>query len=130
MDTESDETLLERMGGASAVLDALDGLYARMAEDDLLAPYLEGVDTQVLRDKQYDFLGRMLDASEYDGDRLRRAHQGLVDRGLGDAHFDALLAHLRPALVDAEVPDDCIDEVIASYESTRADVLCKPIDGS
>lgn len=120
-----EETLLERIGGASAVLDALEIFYDRLFDDDLLAPFLEGVDPQVLLEKQYDFLGRMLEASEYDANRLRGAHQALVDRGLGDPHFDAYLAHLRVALAGAEVPEDCIDEVIAAFEATRDDVLCR-----
>lgn len=128
-DTEDgvlEETLLERMGGASAVIDVLEAFYDAMFVDPLMAPFLERADREVLLEKQYDFLGRMLDASEYDGSRLRAAHQELVDQGLGDVHFDALLVHLRAALVASdEVPDDCIDEVVAAFEATRADVLCK-----
>jgi truncated hemoglobin YjbI len=48
-----------------------------------------------------------------------------VDAGLADAHFDRTLEHLRAALADAEVPQDCTDEVIAAFESTRADILCR-----
>ncbi len=122
----AEETLLERMGGASAVLDTLEIFYGRMFADDLIAPYLERADPQVLLEKQYDFLGRMLEASEYDAERLRAAHKELVEEGLSDVHFDALLVHLRAALVASdEVPDDCIDEVVAAFEATRADVLCK-----
>lgn len=119
------ETLLERMGGASAVIDAIEALHERMLADDLLIPYLEGIDAQVWTEKQFDFLGRMLEASEYDGPRLRRSHQRLVEAGLGDAHFDRTLEHLRAALGDAAVPEDCADEVIAAFESTRADILCR-----
>lgn len=119
------KTLLERMGGASAVIDAIDGLHDRMLDDEELAPFLEGVDVEVWAAKQFDFLGRMLEASEYDGDRLRAAHRRLVDAGLSDHHFDLTMAHLRLSLADAEVPEDCIDEVIAAFETTRADILCK-----
>jgi truncated hemoglobin YjbI len=119
------ETLLERMGGASAVIDAIEGLHDRMLADDTLTPFLEGIDADVWSAKQFDFLGRMLEASEYDAQRLRVSHQRLVDAGLGDAHFDRTMEYLREALVDAEVPADCLDEVIAAFESTRADILCK-----
>lgn len=124
-DDGAEETLLERMGGASAVLDTLELFYDAMFADELIAPFLERADRQVLLEKQYDFLGRMLDASEYDGATLRAAHRQLVADGLGDEHFDAFLAHLRVALVDAEVPADCIDDVVDAFEATRADVLCK-----
>jgi len=120
------KTLLERMGGASAVIDTLEGLHDRMLADDTLAPFLEGVDVEVWTSKQFDFLGRVLDASEYDSAMLRRAHQRLVDQGLDDVHFDATLEHLRAALKDAEVPDDCIPEVTEVFESTRRDILCRP----
>jgi truncated hemoglobin YjbI len=119
------ETLLERMGGASAVIDAIEALHERMLADEVLVPFLEGIDPQVWTEKQYDFLGRMLEASEYDGPRLRTTHQRLVDAGLGDEHFDRTLEHLRVALGVAEVPPDCADEVIAAFESTRADILCR-----
>lgn len=119
------ETLLERMGGASAVMEAIEGLHDRMLSDDTLTPFLEGIDADVWTAKQFDFLGRMLDASDYDGERLRVTHQRLVDAGLGDAQFDRTLEYLRAALTEAEVPSSCHDEVIAAFESTRADILCK-----
>jgi truncated hemoglobin YjbI len=125
MDSNGADTLLVRMGGASAVIDAIEGLHDRMLADDSLTPFLEGIDAQVWTEKQYDFLGRMLEASEYDGPRLRRTHQRLVDAGLSDEHFDRTLAYLREALADAEVPRDCTDEVIAAFEATRADILCR-----
>lgn len=119
------ETLLERMGGASAVIDSIEGLHDRMLADERLTPFLEGVDADVWSAKQYDFLGRMLEASEYDAERLRASHQRLVDDGLGDEHFDLTMGYLREAMVDAEVPEDCLDEVIAAFESTRVDILCR-----
>ena len=119
------DTLLVRMGGASAVIEAIEGLHDRMLIDDTLTPFLEGIDAEVWTAKQFDFLGRMLEASEYDGERLRVTHQRLVDAGLGDAQFDQTLEYLREALVEADVPSDCIDEVIAAFESTRADILCR-----
>lgn len=124
MDTGDEKTLLERMGGASTVIDTIEGLHARMAEDNDLSRFIEGVDPEVWTGKLFDFLGRMLGASEYDGGRLRRAHQRLVDGGLDDSHFDATLDYLRAAMVQAGVPDSCLDEVITAFESTRSDVLC------
>lgn len=119
------DTLLVRMGGASAVIDTLEHLYQKMLADTDLAPFLDGIDLEVLEAKQYDFLGRMLEASEYDGDRLRVVHQRLVDAGLDDRHFDATLNYLREAMAEADVPEECRDEVVAAFESTRADVLCR-----
>ncbi|MCZ7631376.1 MAG: hypothetical protein M5U19_21025 [Microthrixaceae bacterium] len=88
-------------------------------------PSWKGVDTEVWSAKQYDFLGRMLEASEYDGQRLRVSHQRLVDAGLADVHFDRTMEYLRESLVDAQVPGEYLDEVLAAFESTRADILCK-----
>ena len=119
------DTLLERMGGASAVIEAIEALHAQMLADDTLSPFLEGVDPEVWTAKQFDFLGRMLEASEYDGPRLRQSHQRLVDAGLGDAQFDRTMEHLRAALKEAEVPGECVDEVVAAFESTRDDILCR-----
>lgn len=112
------------MGGASAVIETLDGMHARMLADERLAPYLEGVDTDVLAGKQHDFLGRVLGASECDGERLRSAHAGMVARGLSDEHFDLTLDYMRAAMEDAGVPPECVDEVAKVVESTRRDVLC------
>lgn len=118
-------TLLERMGGASAVMDSLDGLSRRMVADETIAPFFEGIDAQVWTEKLYDFLGRTLEATEYDAGRLRTSHQRLVDAGLSDIHFDLTMGYLREALVEAAVPADCVDEVVNLFESTRNDVLCK-----
>jgi hemoglobin len=119
------QTLLERMGGASAVIDTLESLHHKMMGDADLAPFMEDVDLEVLEAKQFDFLGRMLDASEYDAERLRVAHQRLVQAGLGDRHFDTTLGYLRDAMAEAGVPAECVDEVVAAFESTRPDVLCR-----
>lgn len=118
-------TLLERMGGASAVMDVLDGLSRRMIDDETLAPFFDGVDAQVWTDKLYDFLGRTLEATEYDAQRLRTSHQRLVNAGLGDAQFDLTMEYLRDSLAEVDVPEDCVDEVLDLFESTRKDVLCK-----
>ena len=54
---------------------------------------------------------------------MRDAHSHLVDQGLGDSHFDAVMEHLGSTLKELNVPDDLIGQAAGIAESTRADVL-------
>ena len=120
-------TLLERMGGVSVVLDMVDRLHAKMNDNQELAPFMEGVDLDVLGRKQTDWLGRFLgEASEYDASALRNAHQRLVDQGLSDRHFDITLEYIAETLRELEVSASCVAEITAIVQETRDDVLCKP----
>jgi hemoglobin len=63
--------------------------------------------------------------ANYKGRDLKTAHAGLVQRGLGDAHFDAVARHLATTLEDLGVTPDLIGEALAIVGGQRTTVLGK-----
>jgi hemoglobin len=61
--------------------------------------------------------------NHYTGLDMRRGHARLVQQGLDDSHFDAVMEHLGGTLKELGVPDALIGQVAAIAESTRKDVL-------
>jgi hemoglobin len=60
----------------------------------------------------------------YKGKDLREAHAHLVkERGLTDAHFDAVAGHLKGTLEELGVDAALIGEVLALVGGTRVEVL-------
>ena len=64
-------------------------------------------------------------APNYPGKNLRDAHKHLVNKGLNDTHFDAVMEHLGSTLAELGVPADLITEAAGIAETTRNDVLNK-----
>jgi hemoglobin len=59
----------------------------------------------------------------YTGLDMRRAHAHLVQQGLNDSHFDAVMEHLGATMKELNVPDELIAQAAAIAEGTRNDVL-------
>ena len=76
------------------------------------------------RAKQKSFLTMIFSGpNDYTGKDMRTAHAQMVEKGLTESHFDAVVSHLKATLEDMEVNSDAIDEVMAIAESTRDVVL-------
>ncbi len=76
------------------------------------------------RAKQKSFLTMVFgEPNDYTGKDMRTAHAQMVEEGLTERHFDAVVGHLKATLEDMGVDNDAIDEVMAIAESTRDDVL-------
>jgi hemoglobin len=118
-------TLYEKLGGEAAVLAAVDGFYKRVLGDPLTAPFFDETDMNAQARKQMSFMAHAFGGpDEYKGKDLREAHAHLVrDRGLTDAHFDAVASHLKATLEELNVADDLIAEVMALVGGTRGEVL-------
>ena len=125
--TDTDESLFDRVGGDAALEAAVDLFYKKILADDSVCDFFEGVDMDAQRDKQRSFIKFALGAApEYTGKSLAEAHAALVDKGLNDAHFDAVAGHLQDTLKELEVSDDLVEEVISVIAGTREDVLTGP----
>jgi hemoglobin len=61
--------------------------------------------------------------NNYTGLDMRRGHAHLVERGLDDTHFDAVVDNLAATLTELGVAQSDIAEVAAIAETTRNDVL-------
>lgn len=116
--------LYERIGGQAAVMAAVDLFYEKVLADDLTRPFFAGLDMAAQTRKQVAFMTWAFGGpDEYKGRSLRAAHAPLLNRGLGDAHFDAVAKHLEATLTELGVARNLIDETLAIVGGTRNEVL-------
>jgi hemoglobin len=118
------EPLYDRIGGEAAVMAAVDLFYQKVMSDELTRPFFVGLDMEAQVKKQVSFMTWAFGGPpEYRGRDLRTAHAGLVKRGLGDAHFDAVAGHLAATLQELGVAPALIQEVIGIVGAQRDVVL-------
>jgi len=118
------QTLFEKLGGEAAVDAAVDIFYRRVLSDHRINRFFDNVDMEKQAAKQKAFLTMAFGGpNNYTGADMRNAHAHLVEKGLNDTHFDAVMEHLTGTLEELNVPKELIDEVAAIAESTRNDVL-------
>lgn len=119
-------SLFEKIGGKEAVNAAVGVFYEKVLADDRINKFFEGIDMNAQRRKQIMFLTYAFGGpNNYDGQSMRDAHAKLVEKGLNDSHFDAVVENLGATLKELGVPDELIQEAAAIAESTRNDVLGK-----
>ena len=120
------DALFDKIGGEAAVNAAVDIFYRKVLSDDSVVDFFDGVDMDTQAAKQKSFLTMAFGGSNnYSGDDMRKGHAHLVERGLNDSHFDAIMGHLGATLTELNVPGELISEAAAIAESTRNDVLGK-----
>lgn len=118
------QSLYERLGGEAAVDAAVDIFYRKVLADDRINGFFDNVDMDQQAAKQKAFLTFAFGGPHhYTGKDMRGAHAKLVQRGLNDTHFDAVMEHLGGTLKELNVPNELIAECAAIAESTRNDVL-------
>jgi len=118
------DSLFERLGGEAAVEAAVDIFYRKVLLDSSISHFFDTTDMDAQRVKQKAFLTMAFGGPKnYTGKELREAHAPLVEKGLGDEHFDAVAGHLDATLRELGVSDDLIGEIMAIAGSTRDDVL-------
>jgi len=120
------DALFDRLGGEAAVNAAVDIFYRKVLADDRINSFFDGVDMEKQAAKQKAFLTMAFGGpNNYSGEDMRKGHAHLVERGLNDSHFDAVVENLGGTLKELGVADDLIAEVAAVAETTRNDVLGK-----
>ena len=121
-----DESLYQRLGGASMIERAVDGFYLKVLADDRVRRFFDDIDMDTQRARQRDFLIYALGGpAQYTGKDLREAHQRLVDSGLSDIHFIIVCEHLVSTLNELGAPADAVVGVLTFLESKRDDILCR-----
>lgn len=119
-----DKSLYDRIGGEAAVDAAVDVFYRKVLADDRISAYFEDIDMDKQAAKQKAFLTFALGGpNQYSGKDMRTGHARLVQQGLDDTHFDAVMENLAATLQELNVPAELIAEAAAIAESTRNDVL-------
>ncbi len=121
-----DESLYQRLGGASVIERAVDAFYLRVLADERVRRFFDDVDMDTQRARQREFLTFSLGGpATYSGKDLRTAHQRLVDMGLSDIHFVIVCEHLVSTLNELGAPADAVVGVLTFLESKRDDILCR-----
>jgi len=119
-------SLFEKLGGEAAVDAAVDVFYRKVLADDRINDFFDGVDMASQIAKQKSFLTMAFGGpNNYTGADLRSGHAHLVERGLNDSHFDAVVENLGATLTELGVSDELIGEVVNICEPARNDVLGK-----
>lgn len=117
-------SLFEQLGGKEAVNAAVNIFYDKVLADDLLKPFFDGVDMERQRNKQKAFLTMAFGGpNSYTGKDMREAHKHLVERGMGEEHFNAVVGHLAGVLTELGVSEELIGEVAKIASSVKDDVL-------
>ncbi len=124
MNTQQTPTLFEKIGGMAAVDAAVEIFYTKVLADESIAHFFRWTHMASQNAKQKAFLAYAFGAPlKYSGKNMRDAHAHLVEKGLKEEHFNAVMRHLGTTLRDLGVSDDLIAEAGKIAESTRHDVL-------
>lgn len=117
-------TLYEQLGGEAAVNAAVDIFYRKVLADERIAHFFDDVDMERQAAKQKAFLTYAFGGpNNYTGLDMRRGHKHLVERGLNDSHFDAVVEDLHATLTELGVGAEQIAQIKDICESVRNDVL-------
>lgn len=117
-------SLYEQLGGEAAVNAAVDVFYRKVLTDDRVSRFFDDVDMDRQIAKQKAFLTMVFGGPvAYTGRDMRTGHAHLLERGLNDAHVDAVIELLGESLREVGAPEELIRKVAAIAESARGDVL-------
>ena len=118
------ESVYEQIGGAAAVDQAVDIFYRKVLSDDRISEFFVDVDMDRQAAKQKSFITMALGGpNDYSGKDMRTAHAPLVERGLNDVHFDAVVENLGATLTELGVPSETVAGIAQKLEGLRGDVL-------
>lgn len=130
------KSLYDRLGGEEALKELVKAFYSKVMADDRINYFFSDTDmdrqvAKVATHLSYTFGGSRRETHQ----DLNEAHQKMVQRGLNDTHFDAMMEDLREALVDLDYPPRLSADILATVEAERASVLgrggaCREESGS
>lgn len=117
-------SLYERIGGEAAIMAAVGIFYQKVLDDDLTRPFFADLDMDKQTQKQIAFMTWALGGpTEYKGRDLREAHAPLVERGLAEPHFAAVVRHLKSTLEEIGIAPADVNEALAIVSGTKGQVL-------
>jgi hemoglobin len=119
-------TLYERLGEREGIRVVVDDFYDRLVADDLLGPFFEDADMELLRRTQTDFLCDAAGGPEtYDATPVREAHLHLP---FTSDHIQRAIDLLTESLDEFDVPEDDADAVVEAIAAYETDLLAGPDD--
>jgi hemoglobin len=117
-------SLFERLGGQSAVNQAVDIFYRKILQYERVSYFFDDIDMDKQILKQKGFLTMVFGGpNQYTGKGMREGHRHLLAIGLNDSHVDIVIEHLGATLKELGANESDIAEVAAIANSVRSDVL-------
>ena len=117
----------DALGGDSPIRKAVDGFYARLQADPLLAEFFSGSDVGGLKTHQRMFLTAAFGGPDaYEGRDMRAAHAHLA---ITDTDFDRFLGHLREVLAEIGVGAARVTELVATLDPLRHEIVSAAGEG-
>lgn len=121
MASASEPSLYDRLGGREAIGAAVDAFHERVAADDRVSGYFDGVDLSTLMDHQTQFFVEGTGGpAGYTGREMAAVHAPLA---VDDEAFDTFVGHLEAVLVDFGVPAPEREELLSLLEGFRPAVV-------
>lgn len=115
----------DRVGGKPAIREVVEQFYARVLDDDELAPYFTDADVSEVKRHQVLLLSQVLGGpAEYDGRELGAAHRGL---GITSDHYDKVVGHLVAVLTDLGADDELLAAAGGVLAGVKADIVENPV---
>lgn len=116
-------TLYEKYGGEETIAKVVNYFYDLVLADDTVNHFFKNTDMEKQRKHQTKFISFALGGpNQYSGGAMSKVHEGM---DLQPAHFDAIIKHLRSALVHFGVIEDDMRMALNKVESLRGDILYK-----
>lgn len=116
-------TIYELIGGESALVAVVDDFYMRVLADPQLAGFFAGANMPKLKGRQVEFFAAALGGPDfYRGASMRQAHAG---RGISQADFDKVAAHLTDALAAAGVPADTVAQIAGAVTPLAEEIVSR-----
>ena len=104
------QTIFERNGGFATVRKVVSTFYDHVLEDDVVAPYFEGIDMRRQIDHQSKFISAVMGGpGSYTDDHLQRVHAKL---GIDHEAFGVIGGLLREAMEDHGMAEADVDAVM------------------
>ena len=115
------ESHYDRVGGQPAIREVVEQFYARILDDDELAPYFADADVSQVKRHQVLLLSQVLGGpAEYDGRELGDAHRGL---GITSDHYDKVVGYLVAVLTDLGADDELLAAAGGVVAGVKADIV-------
>ncbi len=109
------QTIFERNGGFATVRKIVSTFYEYCLDDEVMAPYFEGVDMRRQIDHQSKFISAVMGGpASYSDDHLQRVHARL---GITHDAFLVMTGLLKEAMEEHDMTNADVDAVIREVAS-------------
>jgi hemoglobin len=113
-------SLLERLGGASAIAAAVDQLYLLILGDARLRGFFTDVGVAGLKRRQTKFFVTVLGGGTWAGRSMKEVHRAMP---IEPKHFAAVAEHLATSLRSLGVADPLVAEVLRAVAPLADEIV-------